>query len=1802
MEGASRLTPRKCRPLPRHRLILVLVTTVALLCAASPALAANTLFVDASAGSDTSNCQSQASPCQTITYAVSQAGDGDTVQIAKGTYTEAVSTGLDLSFVGAGSSGQSATTIDATGTGASALALSGTDSVAHLALTTRDQHAGAAMGVSGSGEVTANDLAITAPGGATDGVNAAGASLSLTNATISATNADADVENNSSSSPTVSDGSAVEVSAGTLTVASSSLTATEGIALHIDSSATQTTVGDSVLVSNGNVPAGYSGQNTNQWQAVAVGGGQVSLTFDTVVNQTIGQSNTNTSAPPADALWVAPTPGVAVTLADSVLRAQPTSAAIANGSDIDANEDVTATTSAFTTVNAAGGVTVTAPGTAGNIPGDPGFVSAGLTLAAGSPLLGAGNPSDAQQNEVDLSGAPRTTGCPDGAIVNIGAYESAVPPCPAAPAADSTGPLSQLTGAGNCITGDSQASSGCNTSGVAGLTGGPPQDAVVSPDGKNVYAVAEDPSGASTDVVELDRAAGGQLAPLPAPDNCISGSSAQASGCGTGDDAALLYVIGANNQPSPTPARLAISPDGANLYVDNGYVLSAFSRDPSTGALTPLPDADCIDQTNADASCSSQQQGQMFTAAALEVSPDGKDLYLATRNGCEPSGSGASGVPNPNCNNNPNLGFSAQADVAVFARDSQTGVLSPGPCYSNANTATTGCAIAGLDGLYSMTSLTFSPDGVNVYVSTEGGANPGALSEDPGEVDAFTRDASTGALTPLGGAGACTTAGSACGTNNTGTTGVTGMIDPQQVVVSPDGKDAYVTSAQYVQTNGSRPSLVDSGTLVASTLTQLERDPVTGALSSLPGATCFAGEHEGCFGQSGPSAAVTQVPGFTGAEGLTITPDGRNVYASAVNPGTSSGLAEFSRDPASGRLSPLSSPHTCLSNGAPPGASGPFACGTTSLAGVQSSIEDLPGGVVISPDCTSAYLLSDGIAAFSRPLPAGATGCASAAKPGPAAVQFSTASLSFGPPPVPVGTTSAPQSVRLTNTGQTTLHLETVALAGAGASRFSILSDGCSGQALGPGGACTVAVTFAPNSPGAVSAALQFTDDASDSPQTITLTGDGGEAAVSLSPTSLSFTAPAPLTSASQTVTVTDVGTEPLKIATVGLTGATPSAFSFTADACTGKTVAAGASCTVSIAFHALGVRTYTAQLTIADDAADSPQTVALSATGAQAMTVYGTVSNITASPPRPVGQVPVYACSATSRCVSTTTAADGSYRLLHLGSGSWRVQVSPPLGLGAASADVVIAPGQLIKQDFALQGPRPLSARMSIDGQTGGYSTTPDRNPYTLTLPLPISRTGAPHTTQLSIGFGGMEGDNENPNQGQNVIQMGMIMFAARYNGAGQLVGVTRPLMGSLNCDASPGVNAACAALARAHTGDRSGAPAGAQDGSSSCTSAGGPSAPALPDVVGPQSAVVDPRVTGAKPPEETSIIQPDNGSGGIHTTIALGNGTVIPFVIGSAQIPQLAGANPWANAAINLTNPAINLDPFASVYGFWAGLSNALTGAHQTLPSANGARWAAGATWTIMADNFGGPFHGGVQLFWNLFSGELGSRIQPGSPVPVTFSSCQGGSADAYREPSGMVRTPSGIPIAGARVTLRRSATATGPSLPVPPGSLLMAPANRRNPMLTGPLGLYGWDVVPGLYQVTASHRGCTVPRRRGKAKVTSPRLTVPPAGTGIDLVLSCPALARRAVGLRLTVVKARDRFSLDLLEAKVIGARGQRPQGLVTFAVGRRVLGSAMVIARTGVARFVLPAFLNDRGAVRVRYGGDAAYAPAIAHGRL
>jgi len=91
---------------------------------------------------------------------------------------------------------------------------------------------------------------------------------------------------------------------------------------------------------------------------------------------------------------------------------------------------------------------------------------------------------------------------------------------------------------------------------------------------------------------------------------------------------------------------------------------------------------------------------------------------------------------------------------------------------------------------------------------------------------------------------------------------------------------------------------------------------------------------------------------------------------------------------------------------------------------------------------------------------------------------------------IPVGQTSAAQTVTIENTGSGDLSLQALGITGSHAGDFSITDDTCSNQILVPSGSCTAGIVFTPTDDGAREASLEIQSDAASGPDRIDLNGN----------------------------------------------------------------------------------------------------------------------------------------------------------------------------------------------------------------------------------------------------------------------------------------------------------------------------------------------------------------------------------------------------------------------------------------------------------------------------------------------------------------------------------------------------------------------------------------------------------------------------------------------------------------------------------------------------------------------------------------
>jgi len=153
-----------------------------------------------------------------------------------------------------------------------------------------------------------------------------------------------------------------------------------------------------------------------------------------------------------------------------------------------------------------------------------------------------------------------------------------------------------------------------------------------------------------------------------------------------------------------------------------------------------------------------------------------------------------------------------------------------------------------------------------------------------------------------------------------------------------------------------------------------------------------------------------------------------------------------------------------------------------------------------------------------------------------------------------------------------------------------------------PGLSCPISVTFTPTAAGARSGSLVVTDDGNAAPgsnDTVRLTGVAYQPVATLSASILSPGANLGGSAVPQVVTVTNTGNGALTIRAIGIGGAAAGDYSQSNNCL--RTIAPGASCSITVNFtpHGYGVRA--AALTLSDDGPGGTQSVSLRGTGTAA-------------------------------------------------------------------------------------------------------------------------------------------------------------------------------------------------------------------------------------------------------------------------------------------------------------------------------------------------------------------------------------------------------------------------------------------------------------------------------------------------------------------------------------------------------------------------------------------------------------------------
>jgi hypothetical protein len=204
-------------------------------------------------------------------------------------------------------------------------------------------------------------------------------------------------------------------------------------------------------------------------------------------------------------------------------------------------------------------------------------------------------------------------------------------------------------------------------------------------------------------------------------------------------------------------------------------------------------------------------------------------------------------------------------------------------------------------------------------------------------------------------------------------------------------------------------------------------------------------------------------------------------------------------------------------------------------------------------------------------------------------IAVTPAQIDFGDQDIDNGLT-ATRSVTITNIGTTDLIITGASLSGLNASDFLITSS-VGGPVLAPGASGEVRVAFNPSAPGPKSAALDISSNDPDDPvASVALSGRGTDQEIEIAPAMLDFADwdISAQHSPPASVTISNVGTAPLRVFDVSLAGVDSPDFLILA--VTGhSTLAPGESGAVYLAFDPSSVGPKSADLLVASDDTDEP-------------------------------------------------------------------------------------------------------------------------------------------------------------------------------------------------------------------------------------------------------------------------------------------------------------------------------------------------------------------------------------------------------------------------------------------------------------------------------------------------------------------------------------------------------------------------------------------------------------------------------------
>jgi hypothetical protein len=344
-------------------------------------------------------------------------------------------------------------------------------------------------------------------------------------------------------------------------------------------------------------------------------------------------------------------------------------------------------------------------------------------------------------------------------------------------------------------------------------------------------------------------------------------------------------------------------------------------------------------------------------------------------------------------------------------------------------------------------------------------------------------------------------------------------------------------------------------------------------------------------GANGVATGAELAGGLYDPQGMAIDGEG-NLWVVNQSGSAGGGISEFAPSNNGTTLTPLSPSGT--------GVWG-FFSNTTIGTPIGAAIDGSGNVWFKTKGGSSLYYLVGAAAPVITPLAANVKAGFIGERPGATLLASLTPSLSFSS----LTTSNQSQTATVTNTGTATVKITGTTITGTNSSDFSVTGGTCTPTAtLAVGASCSITVTFISTTAGSFTAALNVNGNAVVSPGAATLTGNSDTpvpftvtAGSGSSPTPPSITFPSIVAGSvapGQALVVTNNGSVPLSLS-IGFNGTGSGLFNETNNC--GSSLAAGASCNVGLQFAPLVAGSYSASLTLTDNAGSGSQVVSVSGT-----------------------------------------------------------------------------------------------------------------------------------------------------------------------------------------------------------------------------------------------------------------------------------------------------------------------------------------------------------------------------------------------------------------------------------------------------------------------------------------------------------------------------------------------------------------------------------------------------------------------------